>query len=511
MPCCARLLMLATLCGGQTLDEPNVWSWVLGASGESCHQACVAHGGACSEATLWEHNVNVSTSAAVASVVHTLGFECASTNPSSTLATQEEHNSAPLFEVGSAPQACWYTVDQTAADENCSAAPGQEYARICACGRAPPRTPSHGRLIVVGACILSVITFLALGMILRKRCDLSFEDDDLIQMGDSMIESPILWLMRSVNEAAATGLFYQSVSKEQFEVSRVELLKSKELTRATTTCLASILERGENPMGSVELPADLDAEDRKAKDHLREFVHELCRTAPWAEVCAIGDAEAGKGYLQVVPVWHGASESTIDSIRDAGFACLAAETGTDPGWHANGCYNAAEAQLAALYATSYPFEKVSNDRDEFVVLLSAAVLDEVYCITPGRADYPSGPLPPEAPEQCRFYGCTIQAPATTHVAGVDGKTLLGTAPDRAAYVEIVSSQHAQLLPLAKVFFKRRGPSAIPRSVPSGRGWVTACASRGVSGRSSSSATLPKAPARQPLLGAELASRSASSG
>lgn len=271
---------------------------------------------------------------------------------------------------------------------------------------------------------------------------------------------------RQVTVEAAKTLFHQTVSSAQFEVTRVELIKNPLVARAASMHFEISQKRRENQVFQLPLP-DTDDTDRQDKAVLRELVENGWKTAPWAK--AFGTIPP------ILPVWHGAHEKNVDAISQTGFACLVNDDAEDPGWHANGRYNALEAELARLYSMDFE-DRPPNDTGEWVVMLSAAIVGEVYCITPGRLDYPSGTLPPTMPNQCKFYGGHFQAPADTHIVGIDGEEMLGTRPGTAEFHEIVSAQDAQLLPLAKIFFKSRddtgemgsGRCARPERVA--RGW-----------------------------------------
>lgn len=209
----------------------------------------------------------------------------------------------------------------------------------------------------------------------------------------------------------------------------------------------------------LELPPSLDPSDRSAKESLIGLLKREFRQ--WTRILAGG----GLKRVNVIPVWHGASGDAIKSIAEYGFAALADIRGDDPGFFAHGRYTTLEAAYACFYATDYPEPKAPNAHGEFSVLLSAAVIGVAYPITPGRHDFPHGPLPPVDADQCRFYGTPFQPPCDTHVAGVSWPDFLATDPGKAQYHELVSSQDAQLVPIASVLFTKGGAAPKAPSIP----------------------------------------------
>ena len=63
------------------------------------------------------------------------------------------------------------------------------------------------------------------------------------------------------------------------------------------------------------------------------------------------------------------------------------------------------------------------------------------------------PAFPGAPIVSRCFGQPLQAGFDTHVAGVAEPSLQAVPRDRIQYVEVVTEQQAQLLPLAVVWMK----------------------------------------------------------
>jgi len=235
-----------------------------------------------------------------------------------------------------------------------------------------------------------------------------------------------------------------------YRVSRVELIRNSRLMRMCSEQLDNLDDRRSGPLAGIftfKFPPSLAPQDKADKEVL---INVLKRT-----FCTVDWAGQGKGFANVLPVWHGAAEQAIEGIAKVGFASLVNDDAPDPGWHGNGRYNALEAQLAALYATDYPSAKPPNSNGEWVILLSAAIVGIAYPITPSREDFPAGPLPPTDPSDCKFYGHGFRKPCDTHIAGINGSTMICTTPSRASFHEIVSDQDAQLLPLAKVYFKKR--------------------------------------------------------
>lgn len=251
---------------------------------------------------------------------------------------------------------------------------------------------------------------------------------------------------RAVNEEKVRALFVASASR-QYKVTRVEMVRSECLVRRCSHMLDSL---GDQRAGrhadvfSTTLPKDIDDSDRQAKARLASLLKLNFTTAEWAS--------PGSRLSNVVPVWYGAREDVLRKISQVGFSALAGAGSGGPGWLGAGRYNALEADLACLTASRYTSSKPTRAKGEWVVLLSAAVVGLAYPVTPGKVDFPAGPLPPTDPKAFRFYGKPFKAPCDTHVAGIDGSSLLCVSPECARYHEVVSTQDDQLLPLALVFF-----------------------------------------------------------
>jgi len=250
-------------------------------------------------------------------------------------------------------------------------------------------------------------------------------------------------------DEATVDLMFKTTTHGNYATSRVTLVRNHRFLRMCSDMLDNLDDRRAGPLKGIfsyRYPTDLDSVDEADKVQLIQTMKRHFKTEQWAEI--------GRGCANVLPVWHGAHESAIRGISEVGFAALVRDDADDPGWHSNGRYNTLEAGLAALYATDYPEPKAPNADGEFCVLLSAAVVGLAYPITPGREDFPTGSLPPTNPENCRFYGRGFNAPCDTHIAAIDGNTMICTKPARAMFHEIVSAQDAQLLPLAVVYFKK---------------------------------------------------------
>lgn len=263
--------------------------------------------------------------------------------------------------------------------------------------------------------------------------------------------------VRHADKTAVAALFRKS-SGDGYALSRVELVVNDRLVRMASDMLDNLDNRRAGPLTGifhVRMPDGLTDDELAAKNELLSFLKSEFVTKDWAG--------AGLGHANVVPVWHGARVEAIDSIAETGFAVLANHDDRDPGFHANGRYNTVQAELACFYASDYPEPKDPNMQGEYVVLLSAAVIGVAYPITPCTVDYPTGDLPPTRPDQCRFYGGGFFKPCDTHVIAVRGGSaerrpkseMLATCAKDAAFHELVSAQDAQLLPLAKVFFRKQ--------------------------------------------------------
>eukprot|EP00401_Gymnodinium_catenatum_P025826 CAMPEP_0117559422 /NCGR_PEP_ID=MMETSP0784-20121206/53356_1 /TAXON_ID=39447 /ORGANISM="" /LENGTH=821 /DNA_ID=CAMNT_0005356807 /DNA_START=48 /DNA_END=2513 /DNA_ORIENTATION=+ len=249
-----------------------------------------------------------------------------------------------------------------------------------------------------------------------------------------------------IDEEKAMELFRRT-SGRSFVATRAVPINDVLLMQVSSTFLEQLENRrvGNSTTFCLELPQNLDPGDRRAKKELLDVMKQNFMTAELAG--------PNVKRVNILPVWHGATHAAIDSIATSGFATLADSTGQDPGYFGHGRYNALEAQYACLYASEYPNMKEPNGSGEWVVMLSAAIVMLAYPVTPGRHDFPTGPLPPVSPEQCRLYGRGFHKACDTHFVAVRGPNYLATSPSDAEYHEIVSQQDSLLLPLAKVYFK----------------------------------------------------------
>lgn len=280
------------------------------------------------------------------------------------------------------------------------------------------------------------------------------------QLGPVMVAQRVPRLslaVQHVDKAAVAALFRRS-SGAGYSLSRVELVVNERLVRMASDMLDNLDNRRTGPLTGIfhaRMPDGLMDDELAAKNELLSFLKGEFVTKEWAGV--------GLGHANVLPVWHGARAEALDSIAETGFAVLVNHDDKDPGFHANGRYNTVQSELACLYASDYPEPKDPNMLGEYVVLLSAAVVGVAYPITPCTFDYPKGDLPPTRPDQCRFYGGSFFKPCDTHVIAVQGgnaegrpsSDMLATYPKDATFHELVSAQDAQLLPMAKVFFRKQ--------------------------------------------------------
>lgn len=273
------------------------------------------------------------------------------------------------------------------------------------------------------------------------------DDDDISKYNNSIVEGPCLGAAyRALTEQKVKELFYMSAPRS-YNIQRVVLKRNDRLLRMCSDMLENLNDRRSGPLAgvfSLTLPEDIDEADRQAKAKLTTYLQRQLVTNEWAG--------SGSRFSGVLPAWHGAKEEVLIEIARVGFASLVDSTAADPGWFGTGRYCALESELACLYASTYPNEKPKTASGEWVVLLTAAVVGMAYPITPGRVDYPTGSLPPKDPKAFKFYGKTFRAPCDTHIVGIDGNSMLCSAPENAKYHELVSSQDAQLLPLALVYF-----------------------------------------------------------
>ena len=91
---------------------------------------------------------------------------------------------------------------------------------------------------------------------------------------------------------------------------------------------------------------------------------------------------------------------------------------------------------------------------EWAVLLCAVAVGAAYPITQCAADFPPGPYPTRSPQSCMFYGRGFKRGCDTHIVAVEEPDFLVArgSPSGRVYHELVSSQDAQVLPLAVVYF-----------------------------------------------------------
>lgn len=268
-------------------------------------------------------------------------------------------------------------------------------------------------------------------------------------------EEPILSsAVRGVNVDWVIHHFSRTASPHR-RVSRVQLLKDdvgirdnfELLVRLTSDTFRQLDDRRNGEYAgvfSMPIPQDLPADDLQDKRRLLDWFKDTVKTPEWTDL--------PKSYANVLPVWHGASWQAIDGISVHGFASLVNADAADPGWFVNGRYTTAEAEYACMFASDYPTPQPPNATGEWVVLLCAAVVGLAYPITPGRADFPTGPLPPIEASQCKYYGGGFNRPADVHVVAIDHKCMC-TTPDTARFHEVVFDRDSAILPLAKVFFR----------------------------------------------------------
>jgi len=255
----------------------------------------------------------------------------------------------------------------------------------------------------------------------------------------SIVHGPCLAALKVLNEDKVKVLF--KASAPNYTVRRVEMVQNDRLKRNSSDMLDDLNDRSQGALAgifSLSLPDDIEDVDRQAKAKLTSYIGRQFVTAEWAG--------PGSRFSNVVPAWHGAKEQVIKNIAKSGFAVSEV---AEPAWYGTGRYCTLEAELACMHASTHPSPKPKNADGEWCVLLSAAIVGIAYPITPGKVDYPSGP---EDPTKFKFYGKAFKAPCDTHVVGIDGKSHRCAAPEAAKYHEIVSSQDAQLLPLAIVWF-----------------------------------------------------------
>lgn len=235
-----------------------------------------------------------------------------------------------------------------------------------------------------------------------------------------------------ISEPQIRSLFKDS-SGTRYAASRIELCNS-DLVNSAAACLHLLAMRRGNSASSLFNPSNSEDPDKAA---LIEHLKQCFET---------------KGHrANVLLCWHGPnSEATARSIARTGFAALSQ---TDPGYYGRGRYASLEAEYACLYASEYPECKTPNARGEWPVLLVAGVIGLVYPITPCAEDFDE-PLPPNLPDQCKYFGAPMKAKYDTHIVPVAAPSYLCVPSAAAEFHEIAFDQDAQMLPLAIVWFRR---------------------------------------------------------
>ena len=228
------------------------------------------------------------------------------------------------------------------------------------------------------------------------------------------------------------------VNQGGIRVSRVEVVKSTNLTRAFHSQAHRILTRRADSGGvfNRDFGADDAVKAAMLEQLKRSFVH------------------ANQPHVNVVLGWHGCDERVVHSIVSGGAANLAARA--NPGYFGSGVYMTTSAQYAAGYATRVVHDdwREPNANGEHVMLLCAVCIGLAYPIS-RATDYVQVQLNDTTQELCRYAGASLVRQCDTHYIHISSKDRFHAPANHRQYNfdELVVAQEAQVLPIAKVYFK----------------------------------------------------------
>ena len=152
--------------------------------------------------------------------------------------------------------------------------------------------------------------------------------------------------------------------------------------------------------------------------------------------------------VRVLPLWHGCSAAVADEIMSKGPAYLAT---LDAGYFGAGIYFSPQPE----YAAAYPAEVLDGNTTgvcEAALLLCAVSVGSVYPVT-WKDDYNSKTTDTEK-DKSKYFGKPLHSGCDAHHALVDRTVGFQAAkvdtPLQHHFEEVVVSQDAQVLPVAKV-------------------------------------------------------------
>ena len=159
-------------------------------------------------------------------------------------------------------------------------------------------------------------------------------------------------------------------------------------------------------------------------------------------------AAAERDGVRVLPLWHGCSAAVADEIMSKGPAALAT---LDAGYFGAGIYFTPQPE----YAAAYPAEVLDGNTTgvcEAALLLCAVSVGSVYPVT-WKDDYNSKTTDTEK-DKSKYFGKPLHSGCDAHHALVDRTVGFQAAkvdtPLQHHFEEVVVSQDAQVLPIAKV-------------------------------------------------------------
>ncbi|EGD78474.1 hypothetical protein PTSG_09169 [Salpingoeca rosetta] len=229
---------------------------------------------------------------------------------------------------------------------------------------------------------------------------------------------------------------YEWVEKQMapgMSLSRVEVTKSATMLQLFNGRLAQCASRRASP-NSPHFNRTFDY-DRDKKRMVEQLKAQFAQTGEDVE------------HVNVLIAWHGCSVSNIDAMASEGLANLSKPA--DRGFYGAGIYVTPQAGYAAGYSTRLlpGTWEAPNSRGEHVLLLCAVSIGLAQPIT-RQADYNEA-------SRCKWFGEPIKDGFDARYVQVLSSDNFQATPTPGTYnfEEIVVSQEAQVLPIAKVFVK----------------------------------------------------------